>query len=136
MDHAPVLYSDEHCADVVITCPPSSAKGLAKAIRKRGNIPLDIDGLCLAELPAADLKESWNEARKLKPHQIAALTKDLGQNLSDHDRGLNLDSKVGEAAAFFLLALRHHHITPKQAMAGCRVTYHANSGIDEVDCLS
>jgi hypothetical protein len=121
--------------DIVVSCPPPDAKGLASDIRARGNCPLDINGAMLAELKAKDLHESWSSACKLSERQVCTLTHDLGCQLSDAEQGAALDAKMGEAAAFFLLALRQSHITPEDAMQGCRVIWHPQTEDHQVECL-
>jgi hypothetical protein len=121
--------------DIVVSCPPPDAKGLAEAIRSRGNCPLDINGSMLAELSAKDVSESWSSACKLSERQISTLTHDLGCRLADAEQGAALDAKLGEAAAFFLLALRQSHITPEDAMQGCRVIWHPLTEDHQVECL-
>ena len=121
--------------NIVLTCPPFAGGGLADAIRARGNCPLDINGEVLAELFVSDIRESWATTRKLTAKQVASLTHELGASLSDAEQGAQLDAKLADAAAFFLLALRHNHVTPTKAMQGCRVTWHSDSSIDEVECL-
>ena len=135
---APALFVDHvsETHDVVLTCPPLDVGGLADAIRARGNCPLDINGEMLAELPSLDLKESWAATRKLSAKQVSDLTIELGHRLTDAEKGDMLDGKLADAAAFFLLALRHNQMTPHRALQGCRVTFHADTGLDEVECLA
>lgn len=121
--------------DIVVSCPPRDAKGPAEAIRARGNCPLEINGTMLAELEAKDLSESWSSACKLTERQVCTLTHDLGCRLADAEQGAALDAKLGEAAAFFLLALRQSHITPEDAMQGCRVIWHPETEDHQVECL-
>ena len=121
--------------DIVLTCPPLETSGLADAIRARGNCPLDINGEMVAELSTEDIKETWAATRALSAKQVSHLTQALGTSLSDAEQGAVLDSKVADAAAFFLLALRHNHLTPAKALQGCRVTWHPDTCIDQVECL-
>lgn len=127
--------SDTEWQDVVITCPPENADGPAAEIRARGNIPLDINGNLIAELQTHDMRESWASARKLNTQQICSMTRDLGSRLSNADTGEALDGKIADAAAFFLLALRHQHMTPSKATRGCRITWHTDTAQEEVEYL-
>ena len=122
--------------DVVITCPPPAADGLARAIRARGNCPLDVDGEFVFELTGSDLAESWASASELPVPSLGAMTRDLGNRLTGAETGAALDAKMADAAAFFLLALRHNNLTPERALKGCRVTWHAETMCDEVVCLA
>ena len=132
-----VRLSDVEVAkdDIIVSCPPPGATGPAAAIRARGNCPLDINGEMIAELSARDVSESWTSACKLTERQVCTLTHDLGCRLSDAEQGAALDAKLGEAAAFFLLALRQSHITPEDAMQGCRVIWHPQTEDHQVECL-
>ena len=130
LDQAPVLQ------DIVLSCPSSDTGGLAREIRNRGNCPLEINGTMLAELQACDISESWASACKLSPIQLNTMTHDLGCCLSDAEQGQALDAKLAEAAAFFLLALRQSHVSPKQALDGCRVIWHPQTELHEVEYLA
>lgn len=133
----PDLSPVESLADMVIICPPASAHGPAAEIRARGNCPLEIGNELLAEIPISDIETSWSSACRLPANKVERLTRQLGHSLAEAELGLELDRKLGEAAAFFLLALRHNRLSAKHAMeAGALVVWHAETGFEEVEYLS
>lgn len=133
----PDLGAVESLADMVIICPPASAHGPAAEIRARGNCPLEIGSEVLAEISLREMKSNWNSTCKLSSREVTTLTRQLGHSLAEAELGQELDRRLGEAAAFFLLALRHNKLTAKDAMAnGCLVIWHADTGFEEVEYLS
>lgn len=119
-------------AAVVLTCPPLETEGLADIIRQRGNIPLSIGGTAMLELRQRDINESWREATKLPAQRVASLSWHLAQEIADDDEP---ESHSTAAAALFLLALRHNHISLDRALSGCRVTWNDNATTQKVEYL-
>ena len=137
MEFGPDLSPIESLADMVIICPPANAHGPAAEIRARGNCPLEIGSQLLAEIPLREMQSNWNSTCKLSSREVTTLTRQLGHRLAEAELGFELDKKLGDAAAFFLLALRHNKLTAKDAMAnGCLVVWHAETGSEEVEYLS
>jgi hypothetical protein len=137
MEFGPDLSPVECLADMVIICPPASAHGPAAEIRARGNCPLEIGSQILAEIPVKEINSNWNSTCKLSSREVKSLTRQLGHSLAEAELGKELDRKLGDAAAFFLLALRQNKLCAKQAMAnGCLVVWHADAGFEEVEYLS
>ena len=137
MAFGPDLSPVESLADMVIICPPASAHGPAAEIRARGNCPLEIGNELLAEIPIRDMETSWSTACKLPATKVQSMTRQLGHSLAEAELGLELDQRLGEAAAFFLLALRHNKLSAKRAIKdGALVVWHADTGFEEVEYLS
>ena len=137
MEFGPDLSPIESLADMVIICPPANAHGPAAEIRARGNCPLEIGSQILAEISVREINSNWNSTCKLSTREVTNLTRQLGHSLAEAELGRELDKKLGDAAAFFLLALRHNKLSAKDAMAnGCLVVWHADTGSEEVEYLS
>jgi hypothetical protein len=130
MDQLPV--SKPLHPKVVLTCPPSGSSHLATEIRQRGNIPLELGHHVLLELKPRDISQNWAETAKLPAQRIAALSWHLAQDIADDDEPENHGS---EAAALFLLALRHHHASLDRALSGCRITWNDNATTEKVEYL-
>lgn len=137
MAFGPDLSPVETLADMVIVCPPASAFGPAAEIRARGNCPLEIGNEFLAEIPISDIRANWSSACRLSASKVKSLTRQLGHSLAEAELGLELDNRLGEAAAFFLLALRQNRLSAKRALDnGAMVVWHADAGFEEVEYLS
>jgi hypothetical protein len=137
MEFGPDLSTVECLADMVIICPPANAHGPAAEIRARGNCPLEIGSEFLAEISLREMKANWNSTCKLSSREVTSLTRQLGHSLAEAELGQELDKKLGEAAAFFLLALRHNKLSAEDAMSnGAMVVWHADTGFEEVEYLS
>jgi hypothetical protein len=118
---------------VSLSCPPLDTSGLAGEIRKRGNIPLRVADSLLLELPMRDIRQSWATTQKLPAQKVAALSWQLAHDLSEDDEP---ESHSREAAALFLLALRHHHASLERALSGCRITWNDNATTEKVEYLT
>jgi hypothetical protein len=118
---------------VVLTCPTLDIKGIAAEIRARGNVPLAVADTALLELPMADLRETWASMQKLPAQKIAALSWHIAHDMVDDDEPAE---HARDAAALFLLALRHHHASLPRALAGCRITWNDNATAQEVEYLT
>jgi hypothetical protein len=57
----------------------------------------------------------------------------LAHNISEDDAPEN---HSGEAAALFLLALRHQHASLDRALAGCHITWNENATTEKVEYLT
>jgi hypothetical protein len=119
-------------AKVVLTCPPLDTTGLAQAIRERGNIPLRIGNEALLELPLEKLTASWRDAAKIPAQRVAALSWQLAHDIAEDDEP---EWHCGEAAALFLLALRHHHACLERALTGCRIVWNDRATSEKVEYL-
>lgn len=131
MDHSPASPPRHHVVELL--CPPDGASHLASAIRARGNIPLNIAGTAMLELPMCDIAESWHATARLPAQRVAALSWHLAHELVDDDEP---ESHPHEAAALFLLALRHHHASLDRALAGCRILWTDNATSEKVEYLT
>lgn len=118
---------------VVLTCPPLDIKGIAAEIRARGNVPLAVADTALLELPMADLHETWNSMEKLPAQKVAALSWHIAHDLAEDDEPA---THCMDAAALFLLALRHHQASLPRALAGCRITWNDNATAQQVEYLT
>jgi hypothetical protein len=130
MDRSPV--SDAASPLVVLTCPPLDTSGLAQAIRARGNIPLRIGNDALLELPIRHVNDSWRSAMQLPAQKAAALSWQLAHDIAEDDEP---ESHGDEAAALFLLALRHTHASLDRALSGCRITWSDRAITEKVEYL-
>lgn len=132
--------SHVHAGDtVLIRCPPPSAGGLPQTIRARGNIPVLFGEGCLFELTPGDVRENWLETRKLRRGLVGAMASEIGvrlyasmQDAEDGEPALH----AGEAAACLFLALRHHDVPLRRALAGCQITWNAARHAEQVECLA
>lgn len=137
MAFGPDLEPVECLADMVIICPPANAHGPAAEIRARGNCPLEIGSEYLAEISLQEMKSNWNSACKLPANKVKSLTRQLGHSLAEAELGQELDRKLGEAAAFFLLALRQNRLSADRAIEnGALVVWRADTGFEEVEYLT
>jgi hypothetical protein len=118
---------------VRLSCPPLETSGLADEIRKRGNVPLRVADSVMLELPMRDIRQSWASTQKLPAQKVAALSWQLAHNISEDDAPEN---HSGEAAALFLLALRHQHASLDRALAGCHITWNENATTEKVEYLT
>jgi hypothetical protein len=118
---------------VELLCPPLGASALSNAIRARGNIPLTVSGTALLELPRKDVAESWRSTTRLPAQKVAALSWQLAQDITSDDEP---ESHPHEAAALFLLALRHHHAELDKALAGCRILWNDCATSQKVEYLT
>lgn len=130
-DHSHVSPPRHHVVELL--CQPTGASQLANAIRARGNIPLSIAGTTLLELPMCDIAESWRSTNRLPAQRVAALSWHLAHELVEDDEP---ESHPHEAAALFLLALRHHHAPLERALAGCRILWNDNATAEKVEYLT
>jgi hypothetical protein len=130
-DHSPASPPRHHVVELL--CPPGGTSSLANAIRARGNIPLSIAGTTLLELPMRDIAESWRSTTRLPAQKVAALSWHLAHELVEGDEP---ESHPNEAAALFLLALRHHHASLDRALAGCRILWNDNATAEKVEYLT
>jgi hypothetical protein len=118
---------------VVLTCLPEGTQGLAADIRKRGNIPLELRHHALLELKTRDISLNWKETAKIPAQKIAALSWHLAQDIADDDEP---EMHGQEAAALFLLALRHSHACLERALNGCRIIWNDNATTEKVEYLT
>jgi hypothetical protein len=118
---------------VSLNCPPLDTRGLADEIRKRGNIPLRVAESLLLELPMRDIRQSWATTQKLPAQKVAALSWQLVQDIVENDEP---ESHPAEAAALFLLALRHHHASLERALSGCSIVWNDNATVEKVEYLT
>jgi hypothetical protein len=118
---------------VSLSCPPLDTSGLAEEIRKRGNIPLRVADSVMLELPMRDIRQSWASTERLPAQKVAALSWQLAHDISEDDAPENHGD---EAAALFLLALRHHHASLDRALAGCRIVWNDNATTEKVEYLT
>jgi hypothetical protein len=65
--------------------------------------------------------------------KIASLSWHLAQDIADDDEPENHGD---EAAALFLLALRHNHACLERALNGCRITWSDNATTEKVEYLT
>lgn len=127
---------------VLLSCPPSSAGGLPRSIRERGNIPVMLGESCLFELTPEDIRENWQAARKLQHGRVGAMACELGLRLyatlyaPTGDEAGEPEAHAGEAAACLFLALRHHDVPLRHALSGCQVTWNARARTEHVECLA
>ncbi len=118
---------------VSLSCPPLDTSGLADEIRKRGNVPLRVAESVMLELPIRDVWQSWASTQKLPAQKIAALSWHLAKDIADDDEPEN---HCDDAAALFLLALRHNHACLERALDGCRITWSDNATTEKVEYLT
>jgi hypothetical protein len=118
---------------VSLSCPPLDTSGLADEIRKRGNVPLRVADSLLLELPIRDLRQSWTSTEKLPAQKVAALSWQLAHEISEDDAP---ETHAHDAAALFLLALRHNHASLERALNGCRITWNDNATTEKVEYLT
>jgi hypothetical protein len=124
---------DRSLGRVSLSCPPLDTTGLAEEIRKRGNIPLRVDDSVMLELPMRDIRQSWASTEKLPAQKVAALSWQLAHDITEDDAPENHST---EAAALFLLALRHHHASLDRALAGCHIIWNENATTEKVEYLT
>ncbi len=124
--------------EVLLRCLPASEGGLAHDIRARGNVPVQLGEACLFELTPHDIRESWNDARKLRRQVASAMVTELGLRLarSIHEDDGEPERLAGDAAACLFLALRHRDVPLKHALAGCHITWDGVRRSEEVECLT
>ena len=118
---------------VELVCPPLGSSELSNAIRARGNIPLSVSGTALLELPRRDVAESWRSTTRLPAQKVAALSWQLAQEISGDDEP---ERHPQEAAALFLLALRHHQAELQRALSGCRILWNDCATSQRVEYLT
>jgi hypothetical protein len=118
---------------VSMSCPPLDTSGLAEEIRRRGNVPLRVADSVLLELPMRDIRQSWASTEKLPAQKVAALSWQLAREMSDDDAP---ETHGDDAAALFLLALRHHHASLDRALNGCRIVWNENATTEKVEYLT
>ncbi len=118
---------------VSLSCPPLDTSGLADEIRKRGNVPLRVADSLLLELPIRDLRQSWTSTEKLPAQKVAALSWQLAHDIAEDDEP---ETRGHDAAALFLLALRHNHASLERALNGCRITWNENATTERVEYLT
>jgi hypothetical protein len=127
MSHARHLYQ------VSLSCPSLDTTGLAAEIRGRGNVPLRIADSVLMELPMHTLRQSWASTLKLPAQKVAALSWQLAHDISEDEEP---HSHSREAAALFLLALRHNHASLERAIAGCTIRWNGAATSEQVEYLT
>jgi hypothetical protein len=118
---------------VSLSCPPLDTSGLAEEIRRRGNIPLRVADTVLLELPMRDIRQSWASTQKLPAQKVAALSWQLAHDIAEDDAP---ETHGNDAAALFLLALRHHHASLDRALSGCRITWNETATTQKVEYLT
>jgi hypothetical protein len=118
---------------VSLSCPPLETSGLADEIRKRGNVPLRVADSVMLELPMRDIRQSWASTQKLPAQKVAALSWQLANDILDDDAP---ETHGEEAAALFLLALRHQHASLERALEGCSVTWNDRATTHKVEYLT
>jgi hypothetical protein len=134
------LHHDENTV-FTLTCPgEDSPDERVQEIQNRGNLPLLIGEDVLAEIPYADLMESWETAAALPAKDLKAMTTLAGQRLSDMLED-NLDSEdltdiVSDAAVLFLLAMRRHGVSEANRIPACTVKWNGQEDIESVSMLA
>jgi hypothetical protein len=118
---------------ISLSCPPLDTSGLAEEIRRRGNIPLRVKNSVLLELPMRDIRQSWASTAKLPAQKIASLSWHLAKDIADDDEP---ETHGNEAAALFLLALRHNHACLERALNGCLITWNDSATTEKVEYLT
>jgi hypothetical protein len=127
------MSRDRSLGRVRLSCPPLDTTGLAEEIRRRGNIPLRVADRLLLELPMRDIRQSWASTEKLPAQKVAALSWQLAHTIAEDDAPENHGN---EAAALFLLALRHQHASLDRALNGCEIIWNENVLTQKVEYLS
>jgi hypothetical protein len=87
----------------------------------------------MLELSMRDIRQSWASAEKLPAQKVAALSWQLAHDITEDDAP---ETHGSEAAALFLLALRHHHASLDRALAGCHITWNENASTEKVEYLT
>jgi hypothetical protein len=130
---ADVLHGSE-----LLSCPPSSAGGLALDIRRRGNVPVTVGNDCIIELTPADVAENWASARAIRKPVVAAMVAEIGHRLalSLASEEAETEDLAGEAAACLFLSLHHRSVPIHTALEGCRVLWNARNRSEQVECLA
>jgi hypothetical protein len=121
----------------LVGCPPLSEGGLARDIRQRGNIPVQVGSACMLELTVEDIAENWSSVRALRKSVAAAMVAELGHQLCCHDDDEDDEEGfAGAAAACLFLSLHHCNVPLDQAMTGCRVLFDDAARRERVECLT
>lgn len=115
-------------ADFMVSCPETAnVDSPIHHIRARGNMPLLLQDDLVIELKRSDLLESWREtcalARKRVDHLVLEAAARIHVALTDDDF-IDAPSLAGDAAAFFLLALRQKGVKFPCNIAPCEVRYY------------
>jgi hypothetical protein len=118
--------------DFTVACPGDrDREDAVAAIRARGNLPLRVGDGLIAELPRADLLESWRSAKALRPKALDRLTHEAGMALAEalsHDPDTeDMGSIAAAASAFFVLSLRHQGISDVRRLPPCEIHWDGRS---------
>lgn len=117
---------DDVTLDFTVACPGERQGDEAiAAIQARGNLALLVGDGLIAELPRADLLESWRSAKALRPKALNRLTHEAGMALAEalsHDPDTeDMGSIAAAASAFFLLSLRHQGVSDVRRLPPCEI---------------
>ena len=126
MRHEPPCHGD-----FTVDCPATGAVGTPVAeIRARGNLALILDHQVVFELQRALVKSSWRSACSLAPCQVSGLMAKSARYISealDDDAWDQTPGLAANAAAFFLLALRHQGLHDLSMPKDCTIRWQAAS---------
>ena len=120
-----------------LTCPrPENLDPHVAAIRARGNVPLMISDLMLAEIDRVDLIESWDSAAAIAPDELLRMSKlacaRLAEALDDSLGTADLIELVTDAAVLFLVSMRNHGARSPDDIKPCTLLWDAACGQDEL----
>ncbi|MFO1034466.1 MAG: hypothetical protein U1E15_10455 [Hyphomicrobiales bacterium] len=126
------------CATEILACPPSSAGGIASAIRARGNVPVAVGSACVFELTPSDIRETWASTCRLKEQVAGAMVAELAHRLCAelNDEACDEEAMASEAAACLFLSIRHRGLSLEAALEGCRITFDDVRRREQVECLA
>ncbi len=113
-------------ADFMVSCPETAvADSPVHHIRARGNLPLVLQEDMVIELSRSELLENWREtcglARKRVDHLMLEAAARIHSALNDDE--YDAADMAGDAAAFFLLALRQKGVKFPCNLPPCEVRY-------------
>jgi len=112
----------------VISCPAMAAgPSPVREIRKRGNIPLVLQGDMVVELKRSDLVESWRSTCALGRTKADNLMKTAASRITDalaDEDNCDIALLAEDMTAFFLLAVRHKGLHVDDASRYCAMAWH------------
>ncbi|MCA0432141.1 MAG: hypothetical protein LCH46_02660 [Proteobacteria bacterium] len=130
---APALHGTE-----LLSCPPLSKGGLARDIRDRGNIPVNVGSSCVIELTPGEIAENWASARSIRKPVVAAMIAEIAHRLSLAltVEDAETETLAAEAAACLFLSLHHRNLSVHEALEGCRIVWDGERRREIVEYLS
>jgi hypothetical protein len=120
--------------DFTVSCPASAVEiSPFREIRARGNLPLVLQQDMVIELSKSDLLESWREVCSLGRAKLNELVEQAAGRIAtalEEEETADMGRLAGDAAAFFVMALRQKGVALSGNLPPCEMVCHTEDGCE------